>query len=370
MKKQNLWKGLAKTLACLCAVSMLAACGAEGYNKSADANYERGYAESVASYSNMAKGGDAYGDEELWSESGGNSSGGSTQIDPEHSSTTAQATKRKLIKNVSMNVETQEYNTLMANLEARVKELGGYVQNMESYNGSSYSRNSYVRHANLTVRIPQNKLDEFVNSVSELGNVTSRSENVEDVTLQYVDVKSHKESLQVEQQRLLELLERATNLEDIITLENRLSTVRYQIESMESTLRTYDDLVDYSTVRLTINEVEVYTPVVEEKESNWQRMTRGFMESLESVGNGFLNFGIWFVIKLPFIVVWAIVITLIVVLIKILRKNKKNKNENGGKAEKKTKKFGKPKAAEEEAKENAAEETPVYFGNNKPEEKK
>ncbi|MCR5500493.1 MAG: DUF4349 domain-containing protein [Acetatifactor sp.] len=370
MKKRNLWKGLAKTLACLCAVSMLAACGAEGYNKSADASYERGYAESVASYSNMEKGGESYGDEELWSENGGNSSGGSTQIDPEHSSTTAQATKRKLIKNVSMNVETQEYNTLMANLEARVKELGGYVQNMESYNGSSYSRNSYVRHANLTVRIPQNKLDEFVNSVSELGNVTSRSENVEDVTLQYVDVKSHKESLQVEQQRLLELLERATNLEDIITLENRLSTVRYQIESMESTLRTYDDLVDYSTVRLTINEVEVYTPVVEEKESNWQRMTRGFMESLVSVGNGLLNFGIWFVIKLPYIVVWAIVITLIVVLIKILRKNKKNKKENGEKAEKKTRKFGKPKAAEEEAKENAAEETPVYFGNNKPEEKK
>ena len=53
------------------------------------------------------------------------------------------------------------------------------------------------------LRVPQAKLDEFVNSVAELGNVVSRNESVEDVTLQYVDVKSHKESLQVEQERLL-----------------------------------------------------------------------------------------------------------------------------------------------------------------------
>ena len=150
---------------------------------------------------------------------------------------------------------------------------------------------------------------------------------MEDVTLQYVDVKSHKESLQVEQARLLELLERAENLEDIITLENRLTSVRYQIESMESTLRTYDDLVDYSTVNLQITEVEVYTPVEEKKETNWERMTNGFVESLIDVRDGFINFGIWFVVHIPYLLIWAVVITVILLIIKKLRKKGKGKKE-------------------------------------------
>ncbi|MBO4750499.1 MAG: DUF4349 domain-containing protein [Lachnospiraceae bacterium] len=353
MKSKSIGKGIIKAVACLCAVGMLAACGAEA-TKSSNAMYKSDYSGASSNYE-MAE--EYYeSPDQLWNEGEiqlANSNSGT--LDPEHSSTSqTKANKRKLIRNVSMSVETQEYATLMSNLDQRVKEVGGYVQNMDSYNGSGYYGNSYVRHANLVLRIPQDKLDEFVNSVSQLANVLSRSENVEDVTLQYVDVKSHKESLQVEQKRLLELLERAETLEDIITLENRLTSLRYQIESMESTLRTYDDLVDYSTVSIQISEVEVYTPVVEEKETNWERMTRGFLQSLENIGNGFLNFGIWFVIKLPYLVIWAIVITVIVLIVK---KSLKKNN---------TRKFGKAKTEEPEK----TEETPVFFGNNKPEEKK
>ena len=237
----------------------------------------------------------------------------------------------KLIKTVNMNVETQEYETLMANLQERVKELGGYVQNMESHNGSAYSYSRTKKYANLTIRIPQQKLDEFVGSVSDLANVVSRSESVDDVTLQYVDMQSHKESLQVEQARLLELLERAESLEDIITLENRLTSVRYQIESMESSLRTFDDQVDYSTVYLRVDEVQVFTVVEEEEETVWERMVNGFKDSLTDVKDGFVDFGVWFVVNIPYLVIWAVVITIAILIFKKIRKKK-------GSAEKKEKK--------------------------------
>ena len=90
---------------------------------------------------------------------------------------------------------------------------------------------------------------------------------------------------QTEQERLLQLLEQAESIEDIITIEQRLSDVRYQLESMESQLRSYDNQVDYSTVYLYIDEVEVYTPV--EEETTWERISAGFMDSLKEYRRGY-----------------------------------------------------------------------------------
>lgn len=233
----------------------------------------------------------------------------------------ATVTERKLIKNVDMNVETREYDKLLASVENKVTELGGYIESLDAYNGSSYYNYRSTRNANMTIRIPKDRLDEFLNTVSDLGNVTSRSENVQDVTLTYVDLQSHRDALQTEQERLLQLLEQAESIEDIITIEQRLSDVRYQLESMESQLRSYDNQVDYSTVYLYIDEVEVYTPV--EEETTWERISAGFMDSLKSIGEGIKEAAIWFVIHIPYLVIWAIVIVIIVLILKKIKKRTK-----------------------------------------------
>lgn len=239
----------------------------------------------------------------------------------EEGAVNAAATERKLIKNVDMNVETREYDKLLTAVENKVTELGGYIESLDAYNGSSYYNYRSTRNANMTIRIPKNRLDEFLNTVSDLGNVTSRSENVQDVTLTYVDLQSHRDALQTEQERLLQLLEQAESIEDIITIEQRLSDVRYQLESMESQLRSYDNQVDYSTVYLYIDEVEVYTPV--EEETAWERISMGFMDSLKSIGEGIKEAAIWFVINIPYLVIWAIVIVVIVLILKKIRKRTK-----------------------------------------------
>lgn len=226
------------------------------------------------------------------------------------------ASNQKLIRTVSMDVETKEFDSLMSAIQDKTGELGGYIENMDSYNGSRYSGNHNVRNATLQVRIPQNKLELFLSTVSDEANVVRRSENVTNVTLNYLDTQSHKESLQIEQERLLVLLERAEILEDIITLENRLADVRYEIESMEKKLRSFDNQVEYSTVNLTVREVQELTVVVEEEETTWQRISRGFRESLADIGNGFTEFFIWFVVTAPYLVIWGIVIVAVVLFIK------------------------------------------------------
>ncbi|MCM1569388.1 MAG: DUF4349 domain-containing protein [Roseburia sp.] len=235
------------------------------------------------------------------------------------------SSNRKLIKTVNLNVETQEFDGLVGMVEQKVTELGGYIQNMENYNGSSYGNGRGSRYANLTLRIPRENLSGFVNNVTENANVTRRTESVEDITLSYVDLESHKEALQTEYDRLMALLDKAEYLEDIITLEQRLSNVRYQIESMESQLRTYDNKVDYSTVYLYITEVEVLTPV--KQETVWERISGGFMQSLKNVGNGLVNFFVWLIVRLPYLLVWAAVIAAIVLIIKGMIKHSRKKKE-------------------------------------------
>lgn len=334
MKNKYRVRLLTGLVAATLALGTIAGCGSKS-----ETNAAGGYYNSVATQTNGAAMKDSYYDEGFVSDSyyesaesesydGGADYGNGAAVNVKENAKKNHS--RKLIRTVNMEVETQGYDELMKSIENRVAELDGYIQNLDSYNGSTYGSKS-SQYADLVVRIPANRLDEFVGGVAEQSNVIKKSISVEDVTLSYVDMESRKKSLQVEQERLLTLLERAEILEDIITLENRLTNVRYQIESMESQLRTYDDLVDYSTVYLKVREVIVYTPVKER--TAWEKMTEGFMESLEDVKDGFVDFGIWFVVSIPHLIIWAIVITIAVFVLKALkkkffgsRKSKKNKD--------------------------------------------
>ena len=233
--------------------------------------------------------------------------------------------ERKLIKTVDMNVETKTFDATMAAVEDKVAELGGYIENLETYNGSSYSGYRSSRNANLTVRIPKQHLDTFLDTVAGVSNVVRRSESVEDVTLTYVDLESHRNVLQAEQKRLLELIEEAEVIEDIITIESRLSNVRYQIESMESQLRTYDNKVDYSTVYLNVDEVQELTPIVEE--TALERIANGFVDSLEEIRDGLTEFAIWFVVNIPYFILWIILFIVVIVLIRVFAKVLRALNE-------------------------------------------
>lgn len=118
-------------------------------------------------------------------------------------------------------------------------------------------------------------------------------------------------------------------MEDIITIESRLSEVRYQIESMESQLRTYDNQVDYSTVVINISEVVELTPDVEE--SAFDRISTGFRRSTLNVISGIREFFINLIIFIPYILIWGIVIIAIILIIRFSDKNTRKKLEERNK---------------------------------------
>ena len=223
------------------------------------------------------------------------------------------SSNRKLIKTVDLTAETYEFDLLVATVESRVASLGGYMEN-----ASIHTKYDNLKYGDFVIRIPVNKLDQFVTDFSEMSNITDKDTSQKDVTLSYVDLESHKAALEAEEKSLLNLLENAASIEDIIALQSRLTDVRYQIESMESQLRTMDNLIEYATINLYIDEVETYTPV--EEPSMGERISTGFEDSMEAIADGFKNICIFIAVNSPFFAIAAVFIVIIIIVVKVIIK--------------------------------------------------
>lgn len=222
-------------------------------------------------------------------------------------------TEQKLIKTVRMDVETEDLEALLPQISQKISALGGYVEEQELYNGSSYS--SYrSRSASLTIRIPAADLNSFVENIKGVSNVVTYNESTENVTLTYVATESRMKALEVEQERLLELLSKAENMADLLEIEARLTDVRYELENVTSQLRVLSNRVDYATVHLYISQVRIYTET--EPQTAWQRIGTGFKENLHDIGEDMTDFFVWAVTYSPQLILWAVIIAVAVTVAK------------------------------------------------------
>ena len=284
-------------------------------------------------------------------------------------------TRRKLIRRVDLSVETQDIDALDLSIKQRAESLGGYIESSymdgkrdvldadhdgyDDLTGASINKNR--RGASYTVRIPAEKLDLFVEAVTAASNVTSQSMNVEDITSSYVDIDSRRKALEQEQKRLLEMMDLAETVEEMIQIEDHLADVRYELENIGSQLRSYDNRVAYSTVYLNVTEVVEYTPLVQE--GAFTRMTKGFAQSLADLLHGLKEFAVWFVAHLPYLVFWGLVIALIIWLIRRRgRSPEAAARREAARVRRQQKKAAKMAGKEARAKKNAPEQQ-----NNNPE---
>ena len=225
-----------------------------------------------------------------------------------NSGSTALPEGRKWIITIDMNVETDDLELLMADLDQKINALGGYVEDQNIHNGSNYASRRY-RNANLTIRIPDENVDQFTSEVSGLANVVSQNLRREDITLKYVSTASRVTALETEEARLLELLAEAENMADLLEIEARLTDVRYELENYASQLRLYDNQIDYATIYLNISEVQEYTPV--EEPTFFERIKTTFSDALEGLGDGIVNITVFLVGNSPYILTFGIIVLVV-----------------------------------------------------------
>ena len=230
---------------------------------------------------------------------------------------------RKWIVTVNLTAETDDLDALRSALDEKIAALNGYVEDQSVYNGSIYDSGRRYRSANLTVRIPADSIDAFLQDVGGLANIVRQNKSIEDVTLSYVATESRLKALETEEARLLELLSQAETMTDLLEIEARLSEVRSELENYASQKRLYDNQIDYATIYIAIEEVQEYTPT--EEPSLWERIRDGFKDNLEGVGEGLLDVLVWFIVSIPTLVVLAVVVLILVLIVRRIRRRRKAK---------------------------------------------
>ena len=175
--------------------------------------------------------------------------------------------------------------------------------------------------------VDEDRFNELMNSLSTLGNVPYTYTYTENVTAQYYDVQARLKALQAQETRLLEMMELAETVEDIITIEDKLTDVRYRIDSFQSSLNNWDRRVAYSTLNITVKEVQVYTPETVTKITYGEELRRAFTDALKNAGQFFKDLLVFLVSALPTLVILAVLLLLFRPLLKKLQEKAKARRE-------------------------------------------
>ena len=320
MKKQ--YRLLALFLSVLLMLSALAACGAKSATSDAaatDTAQSTGSAAMGESGMAMDMGTAEAAPEAPAENTDGSDTGDSSSVQPDLS-------EQKIIYSADVTVETLEFDKALEALEQMISELGGFAESANVSGNSRYGSDGAVqitdRAAYYTIRVPADRFREALDRTGSIGNVISATEDAQNVTSQFIDQEARQTSLEVQEQRLLELLAQAADVDTLVTLEARLSEVRYEIESIERTLRNMQNQVDYSTITLSLYEVAVYTPTASVQRTFGQRVS-------DALSGGWSNFTrtmedllIGILYSLPALLLLAVIVVVVVVVIRRVRRGR------------------------------------------------
>lgn len=230
----------------------------------------------------------------------------------------------KIITTIYIEMQTKEFLSTTEKLNKLISKYKGYIEQSNiSYNDYVYSTS--LKYSNYTIRIPRENADKFVDEIVEIGNIISQNKSKQDITKQYKDTESRLKVLEIKEQRILALLEKAEKMEDIIVLENQLSDVIYQKENLTQNITNMDDEVNYSTVNLNLQEVAKLTPGGNSKTPFLEKLKTAFKDSIYFFTRNAGELVIAFVYFLPYGLILAVILY---IFFKFVWKKKEIKKKN------------------------------------------
>lgn len=222
-------------------------------------------------------------------------------------------TSRKLIKEISLDIETKDYDNYIESLRNTVTANGGYIET------SNESNHSEFRSFTATIRIPVEKTESVTEFATNNATVKSRSENVRDVTEQYVDVEARIKVYRAEEESLVQIMKEADNVTDLLSVKQSLADVRAKIESYTAQLKSLENKTAYSTIEITVDEVEREV----ESEGYWSEIWNNIIKGFENVGKLITVLFAIFLSAIPYFIVIAIIVVAIFVILHYCQKRKK-----------------------------------------------
>ena len=311
-----------------------AGCGG-GYNSSAapsadqayeDSKAEGNYASEAAEEAAYSEDYDSEYDNSTYEDAAsGQGDNGSGTAGTEGSDSALRAQDgQKIVYTGNLKIQTLEYEKSASSIRRKIREYGGFT---ESENESDDNRTWYYedssgsrRSLSLIARIPSEKFEEFMDSLSGDGKILSRSMNAENISQQYANKENYKKALEKEQERLLAMMDKAGTIEEMIAVEERLSEVERQLNAFKTDLSAMDKDVQFSTIYIDLTEVKRYT---EEPHVTTfgERIENAFDDAISGFVNLCQGIVLFAVRYFPYLIL------LVIVIILLLRLDKKSKEK-------------------------------------------
>ena len=161
---------------------------------------------------------------------------------------------RKVIMTAYLSLETGSFDRVFGQVRALAPGAGGYVQS----SSTSIAGNNR-RTGTITLKVPQSAYESTIASIRGLGTVKADSSSGSDVTGTYIDVQARLNNSRAEEARLLGIMAKANNTQDVLSVERELARVQGDIESYQARLDTLTNQVDFATITVYVAEPQ---PVV------------------------------------------------------------------------------------------------------------
>ncbi len=212
-------------------------------------------------------------------------------------STDSGSVVRMVIKNATLSIVVVDPAAAMDEIVSMAEKMGGFVVSSNLWQ-TTLGSGVVVDQASINIRVPAERLDEALSHIKD-GAGEVRSENIsgEDVTSQYTDLQSRLRNLEAAETQLMQIMEDATDTEDVLQVYNNLVSVREQIEVIKGQMQYYEQAAALSSISIDIIADEADQPI---QIGGWQPVgvAKSAVEALINTLQGLVNVVIWLLIFL------------------------------------------------------------------------
>jgi polyhydroxyalkanoate synthesis regulator phasin len=208
-----------------------------------------------------------------------------------------------ILKTANVSIDVEDYDAVVDKIKSLIENTEGFIESEQMSYRTDFNDRDNLKYGSLVLRVPSGGFESILDDIRSEGNINYDNSYAEDVTKNYRDTASEIENLKITEERLRAILQQATEVEDILNIENELTRVRSQINAYTNQLKNWEDLSDLSYVYLEIVEVESLDPQITKlDDSLWSRAKFGFIETLNQVIVTFEQIVVWLVSKSPILV--------------------------------------------------------------------
>lgn len=237
--------------------------------------------------------------------------------------------ERKVVYYINTELQTKNLDEALTLIKKNISDCGGYIESETLSNNGSIDYKYQHRHSYLEIRIPSKNLEKFLSGLEDknLYTISLRKES-QDYSEAYYDKETRIANLKIQENRLLELLGSASDVQTMLEIEERLSEIRYSIESLTKEMNIIDSKVEYSTVNLSLSEVVDYDEHRNEPKSFFEEIREAIKDSWKEFVEACQDFIIWLIYAFPALTIFAVVLVILCIISRRFRnKRKVRKNQ-------------------------------------------